>query len=142
MIHQFRPRKSSESGGNGNARRRGRGGGGNREGLPKSEPQVDLDLLPEKDYNFFDTLPPAGLLKEAKAAKLDPRTLLRHEVIERLLPFVNAEKEAVYAKGILEVIQDYGFLRRETHLRQRLLHLVVRKLHVTQIRFQQSPSCG
>jgi transcription termination factor Rho len=115
MIHQFRPRKSSESGGNGGGRRRGRGGGGNREGLPKSEPQVDLELLPEMDYNYFDSLPPAGLLKEAKSAKLDPKTLLRHEVIERLLPIVNADKDAHYAKGILEVIQDYGFLRRESY---------------------------
>jgi transcription termination factor Rho len=115
MIHQFRPRKSQEGGGGGSGRRRGRGGGGNREGLPKSDPQVDLDLLPEKDYNYFDQLTPALLLKEAKAAKLDPKSFLRHEVIERLLPIVNKDKEAVYAKGILEVIQDYGFLRRDTY---------------------------
>lgn len=114
MTHQFRPRKSSEGGGQN--RRRGRGGsGGGREGLPKSDSQADLELLPEKDHNYFDQQTPAGLLKYAKAAKLDPKTLLRHELIEKLLPIVNAEHNAIYATGILEVIQDYGFLRRSSY---------------------------
>jgi transcription termination factor Rho len=123
MTHQFRPRKSQEGGGgsgnNGggnNGRRRGRGGGGgNRQGLPQTN-EADLELLPEKDYNHFDQLTPAGLLKEAKAAKLDAKTLLRHELIERLLPIVNKDKEAIYSKGIIEILPDgYGFLRRENY---------------------------
>jgi transcription termination factor Rho len=41
---------------------------------------------------------------------------LKHEVIEALLPKVNEEKEAVYAKGILEVMNDgWGFLRKDTY---------------------------
>ena len=56
---------------------------------------------------------PAALLKEAKAAKIDPKTALRHELIEALLQ--KANPEAIYAKGILEMIQDYGFLRRDTY---------------------------
>jgi len=56
---------------------------------------------------------PAALLKEAKSAKLDPKKLLRHELTEALLQ--KANPEALYAKGILEQIQDYGFLRRETY---------------------------
>jgi transcription termination factor Rho len=103
MTHQFRPRKP---------RNRNR----NREGLPKNDPQADLELLPEKDYNHFDQMTPAALLKEAKAAKLDAKTLLRHELIERLLPIVNADKEAVYAKGVLDMMPDgWGFLRRENY---------------------------
>lgn len=111
MTHQFRPRKPS--GGGGGGRNRGR----NREGLPKNDPQADLELLPEKDYNYFDQLTPAALLKESKTAKLDAKTLLRHELIERLLPIVNADKEAVYAKGVLDLMSDgWGFLRRDNYL--------------------------
>lgn len=105
MTHQFRPRKSG-----------GRNRGRNREGLPKNDSQADLELLPEKDYNHFDKMTPAALLKEAKAAKLDAKTLLRQEVIERLLPIVNADKEAYYAKGVLDLMQDgWGFLRRDNY---------------------------
>lgn len=105
MTHQFRPRKSG-----------GRNRGRNREGLPKNDSQADLELLPEKDYNHFDKMTPAALLKEAKAAKLDAKTLLRQEVIERLLPIVNAEIEAYYAKGVLDLMQDgWGFLRRDNY---------------------------
>lgn len=104
MTHQFRPRKP---------RNRGR----SREGLPKNDSQADLELLPETDYNHFDQMTPAGLLKEAKAAKIDAKSLLRHEVIERLLPIVNADKEAVYARGVLDMMQDgWGFLRRDNYL--------------------------
>ncbi|AIE87978.1 transcription termination factor Rho [Fimbriimonas ginsengisoli] len=105
MTHQFRPRKSG-----------GRNRGRNREGLPKNDPQADLELLPEKDYNHFDQMTPAALLKEAKAAKLDAKILLRHELIERLLPIVNQDKEAVYAKGVLDLMSDgWGFLRRDNY---------------------------
>ena len=105
MTHQFRPRKS---------RNRSRGG---REGLPKNDPQADNELLPEKDYNYFDQMTPAALLKESKAAKLDAKTLLRHELIERLLPIVNAEFEVSYARGVLDMMPDgWGFLRRDNYL--------------------------
>ncbi len=107
MTHQFRPRKSSDGG----SRRRGR----SREGLPKTD-QSDLELLPEIDYNHFDQMVPAALLKAAKAAKIDPKSLLRHELIEALLRETNAESGAIYAKGILEVMGDgWGFLRRESY---------------------------
>jgi transcription termination factor Rho len=59
---------------------------------------------------------PAALLKEAKAHKVDPKGLLRHELIEILLAKANADQEAVYAKGILELMNDgWGFLRRENY---------------------------
>jgi len=123
MTHQFRPRKQGGGsgsggggGGGGRGRGRGRGGGGGGDGLPKSDPQADLELLPDKDYNHFDQMTPAALLKESKAAKLDAKTLLRHELIERLLPIVNAEKDAIYSKGILDLMPDgWGFLRRENY---------------------------
>lgn len=115
MTHQFRPRKASDGGGN-SGRRRGGGGGRNREGLPKSDLQSDLESLPEIDYNHFDQMAPADLLKAAKAAKIDPKSLLRHEFIEFLLQKKNAEFEAIYAKGILEILNDgWGFLRKDNY---------------------------
>jgi transcription termination factor Rho len=111
MTHQFRPRKSEGGGG-----RRNRGGRGGREGLPKTDTQSDLELLPELDYNHFDAMTPAALLKEAKAKKLSPN-LLRHELIEQLLQVVNADQDALYARGVLEVMSDgWGFLRRDNYL--------------------------
>jgi len=107
MQHSFRPRK--ESGG-----RRRRPSGGNK-GLPQNI-ETDLESLPEKDYNQYDQLTPAALLKEAKTAKLDAKTLLRHEVIERLLIQSNEQSDVAYAKGILELLPDgYGFLRRDDY---------------------------
>src|SRR6476659_3280666 len=112
MTHQFRPRKNDGGG----QQRRGRGGGRSREGLPKSDIQSDLENLPEVDYNQFDQMTPADLLKAAKAAKLDPKTLLRNELIEQLLQIKNAEFEAIYARGILEILNDgWGFLRRDNY---------------------------
>ncbi len=109
MTHQFRPRKND-----GGGQRRGRGR--SREGLPKSDLQSDLENLPEIDYNHFDQMTPAELLKAAKSAKLDPKTHLRHELIEKLLDLKNAEHEAVYARGILEILNDgWGFLRRDNY---------------------------
>jgi transcription termination factor Rho len=113
LTHQFRPRKSQDGGGRG--RGRGGGGGNRREGLPKQD-QADLELLPEIDYNHFDQMTPAELLKAAKAAKLSP-DLLRNELIEKLLELTNAEKDAIYARGILEILNDgWGFLRRENYV--------------------------
>ena len=106
MTHQFRPRK--------NMRQRG-GGGRQREGLPRPDLQSDLESLPETDYNTFDQMDPADLLRAAKAADLSPN-LLRHELIEQLLHVANEEQGAIYAKGILEILNDgWGFLRRENY---------------------------
>lgn len=106
----------NRDGGNRDGGMRRRRMGGNRDGLPKIEPAPELENLPEKDYNYFDQMPPAALLKEAKAAKLDAKVLLRHELIEKLLPMVNAEFDVVYAKGILEILPDgYGFLRKDNY---------------------------
>jgi transcription termination factor Rho len=114
MTHQFRPRKSQEGGGGNNGMRRQRGR--SRDGMPKNDPSAELELLPELDYNHFDQMTPASLLKEAKAAKIDPKSLLRHELIEKLLITVNAEKGAIYAKGILDLMSDgWGFLRRDNY---------------------------
>lgn len=111
MTHQFRPRKND---GGGQQQRRGRGR--SREGMPKADLQSDLENLPEIDYNHFDQMTPADLLKAAKSAKLDPKSLLRHELIEQLLPIKNAEHEATYARGILEILNDgWGFLRRDNY---------------------------
>jgi transcription termination factor Rho len=121
MTHQFRPRKDGNSGGsnngngnnnNNNGPRRRRPGGSSRDGLPKND-VVDLEGLPEIDFNHFDKLTPAALLKEAKTAKIDPKKMLRHELVEALLQKINPE--AIYCKGILEMIQDYGFLRKENY---------------------------
>ena len=79
-----------------------------RDGLPKNE-AADFENLPEVDFNHYDAMTPAALLKEAKAAKLDPKKMLRHELIEALLE--KANPESLYAKGVLETIQDFGFLR-------------------------------
>ncbi|HRK20238.1 MAG TPA: transcription termination factor Rho [Fimbriimonadaceae bacterium] len=109
MTHQFRPRKSDGN-------RRSRGGGRNREGLPKLDQASDLELLPEKDYNFFDQMTTAELAKAAKSAKISvdrPRA----EVLEELLLKANEEHEAIYARGILEILNDgWGFLRRDNYV--------------------------
>lgn len=95
-----------------NNRRRRRGG---NEGLPKGESQADLENLPELDFSHFDAMAPSELLKIAKKNKISA-DLLKYEVIENLLPKVNEDKEAVYAKGILEVMNDgWGFLRKDTY---------------------------
>lgn len=108
MTHQFRAPKS------GGRRRRG-GNRGGEGGLPKQD-QIDLESLPEIDYSHFDQMTPAALLKAAKAAKIDPKSLLRHELIEKLLMKANEETEFAYARGILEILPDgYGFLRRENY---------------------------
>ncbi|MFQ3678208.1 MAG: transcription termination factor Rho [Fimbriimonadaceae bacterium] len=107
MTHSFRPRKSD------GGRRRQRS---NREGLPKTDQASDLENLPEIDFNHFDQMTPAALMKAAKAAKLST-DLTRHEVIEQLLLRANADKEVTYARGILEIMPDgWGFLRRENYI--------------------------
>ncbi len=126
MQHTFRSRTNRGEGGGGgqnqgsnqnqgqnqNRRRRGREGG-----LPKTDQQGELEALPEIDFNFFDQMAPAALLKAAKAAKLDPKTHLRQELCEKLLLEANAGPDVHYAKGVLDTLPDgYGFLRRDNYL--------------------------
>jgi transcription termination factor Rho len=116
MTHQFRPRKSQDGGGGGGGNRRGRNRhrGGGEGGLPKVDNQAELEGLPQIDYNHYDQMAPAAFLKEVKAAKLSPN-LLHHEIIEKLLE--RANPEALYARGILDTVNDgWGFLRRDNYL--------------------------
>ncbi|MBI5708472.1 MAG: transcription termination factor Rho [Armatimonadetes bacterium] len=110
MSHTFRPRKGD--GGAGQRRHRSR----QREGLPKLDSQSDLELLPELDYNQLDQMSPADLAKMAKKAKIE-LTSERSKVLEALLIQANSDFGALYARGILEVMQDgWGFLRRENYV--------------------------
>lgn len=77
--------------------------------------QVDFDQLPEIDFNHFALMPTAELLKAAKAAKLSP-DLLKEELIEQLLVRANQEHGAIYARGVLELLNEgWGFLRRDNY---------------------------
>ncbi|BBO24206.1 MAG: transcription termination factor Rho [Armatimonadetes bacterium] len=110
MTHTFRPRKGEGQGGS----RRGRRS--RSDGLPKTDQQSDLDLLPEIDYQKFDQMTPTELAKAAKAAKVS-MDQPRSAVIEQLLAEANAEFGAIYARGILEIMNDgWGFLRRENYV--------------------------
>lgn len=105
MSHTFRPRKS-ESGSR--MRRRTR----DRQREPES---IDLDNLPEQDYNYFDQLSPAELVKLAKKQKISIDQD-RHKVIEELLILTNAEHGAMYKRGILELLNEgWGFLRQPSY---------------------------
>lgn len=107
MTHQFRPRKND---GGGRRRRPSKG----REGLPQVDNASDLELLPEIDYNHFDQMSVAELAKAAKAAKISASNT-RVEVMEALLE--KANPDAIYARGILEILNDgWGFLRRENYV--------------------------
>ncbi|MEZ5163170.1 MAG: transcription termination factor Rho [Fimbriimonadaceae bacterium] len=104
MSHTFRPRKSD-----GQTRRRRT----NRP--PREHDQKDLENLPEIDYNHFDQMSATDLAKTAKKHKVSidqDRSL----VIEELLKIVNEEHEAIYRKGILEILPDgWGFLRQPNY---------------------------
>jgi len=108
MTHVFRPRKSDNNPG----KRRGR--------RPNHQPQrddnpSDLENLPQVDYNHYDRMTAAELLKEAKKAKVSPE-LDRNSVIEALLLKANEEHGAIYKRGILELLPDgWGFLRKPNY---------------------------
>jgi transcription termination factor Rho len=104
MNPTFRQRQGAGAAGgnNNNNNRRRRGPRQSTEGLPKGDTQIDPELLPETDFSHYDDMPPAELLKLAKKHKISA-DLLKYEVIEALLVKVNAEKDAIYAKGILEI---------------------------------------
>jgi transcription termination factor Rho len=117
MNPTFRQRQGAGAAGgnNNNNNRRRRGPRQSTEGLPKGDTQIDPELLPETDFSHYDDMPPAELLKLAKKHKISA-DLLKYEVIEALLVKVNAEKDAIYAKGILEIMNDgWGFLRKDTY---------------------------
>jgi len=113
MTPTFRQRQGQGGGNNQNNNRRRRIR--TNEGLPKGDSQTELENLPEHDFSSFDSMPPAELLKLAKKHKISA-DLMKHDVIENLLPIVNKEKEAQYSKGILEIMNDgWGFLRKDTY---------------------------
>ncbi len=84
-------------------------------GLPRVDQQSDLDQLPEVDYNAFDRMTATELAKACKAAKI-PLEGSRSDALEQLLIQTNQEHDAIYGKGILEVLNDgWGFLRRDNY---------------------------
>src|SRR5690606_12674910 len=82
---------------------------------PRDHDQRDLENLPEIDFNHFDRMTATDLAKAAKKAKISVDQE-RDLVIEQLLQDINAEHEAVYKKGILEILPDgWGFLRQANY---------------------------
>ena len=68
-----------------------RGGGGER---PRDHvlTQADLDLLPEKDYKHYESLPDTDLAKEAKKLKITLNGEVgRSQVVEKVLMAANPE---------------------------------------------------
>ena len=111
MTHTFRPRKTdgNKQNNNNQNRQRGRRKEG---GLPQID-QVELDQLPEIDFNFYDKMTAAELAKECKKQKID-MDQHRWQVIELLVEAANPDQ--VYGKGILEMVNDgWGFLRRDNY---------------------------
>lgn len=116
MTHVFRPRKNDGGG--------QQGGGGqnrNRNRRPNKQPhrnfddQVDLESLPQIDFNHFDQMSNTDLAKAAKKAKIS-LDLERNRVIEALLAVANEEHGAIYKQGVLELMNDgWGFLRRPNY---------------------------
>ncbi|MCW5938550.1 MAG: transcription termination factor Rho [Fimbriimonadaceae bacterium] len=108
MTHVFRPRKS-DGGGKHRHRRRG----------PRPEHidvSGDLENLPEIDFTHFDKMSATELAKVAKKAKISIDQD-RTTVIEQLLEETNREHEAVYKRGILELLPDgWGFLRKPNYI--------------------------
>jgi transcription termination factor Rho len=106
MTHTFRPRKNDPA-----ANRRHRKA---RQGLPKTDEQIDLEALPEIDFNHFDKMAATELAKACKAAKIaldTDRSLVIEQLVEKANP------EALYARGILETVNEgWGFLRRENYV--------------------------
>ncbi|HRI42864.1 MAG TPA: transcription termination factor Rho [Fimbriimonadaceae bacterium] len=75
-----------------------------------------MEGLPELDFNHYDRMSPTELAKACKSAKI-PMDAPRAEVIERLLEHVNGPDGALYAKGVLEIVNDgWGFLRRDNYV--------------------------
>ncbi len=109
MQHQFRsPRPTGQQ-------NRGPAGPRRRpqKAMPKGDSSSDIELLAEVEFNHFDQMAPVELAKLAKKAKIS-LDFLKSDIIELLL--VEANPEAFYAKGILELMNDgWGFLRRDNY---------------------------
>ncbi len=107
MTHVFRPRKSDNN--PGKRRRR------TNHQPQRDENPSDLENLPQIDLNHYDRMTAAELLKEAKKAKVSP-DLDRASVLERLLEKANEDTDAIYKRGILEILPDgWGFLRKPSY---------------------------
>ncbi len=110
MTHMFRPQK-----GPGGPQQNRRRPSKNRDGLPRTDQQSDLEQLPEIDFNYYDRMTAADLAKECKKQKIS-LDMQRQEVIELLLEKANGEAGALYGKGVLEILHDgWGFLRRDNY---------------------------
>lgn len=113
MTHVFRPRKTdggNNQGGGNNQNRRRRN---TQRHTPRDIDPAELENLPSIEFNTFDQMSTTELAKAAKKAKISLDTD-RSAVIEKLL--VDANPDASYRKGILEILPDgWGFLRKTTY---------------------------
>ena len=81
----------------------------------RDDNQSDLESLPQIEFNTFDAMTTTDLAKAAKKAKIS-LDQDRHKVIEELLIAANAEHNAIYKQGVLEILNDgWGFLRRPNY---------------------------
>ena len=106
-------------GGDGNPasrqRKKSRRGGGGERPREHQLTQADLDLLPEKDYKYYEELSDADLAKEAKKLKIQLNgETSRSVVVEKVL--IEANPDAAYKYGVLEILPDgWGFLRAKNY---------------------------
>lgn len=106
-------------GGDGNPasrqRKKSRRGGGGERPREHTLTQADLDLLPEKDYRYYEELSDTELAKEAKRLKIQLNgEASRSVVVEKVL--IEANPDAVYKSGVLEILPDgWGFLRAKNY---------------------------
>ena len=96
-------------GGDGNPasrqRKKSRRGGGGERPREHTLTQADLDLLPEKDYRYYEELSDTELAKEAKRLKIQLNgEASRSVVVEKVL--IEANPDAVYKSGVLEILRD------------------------------------
>ncbi|HWP31562.1 MAG TPA: transcription termination factor Rho [Fimbriimonadales bacterium] len=78
--------------------------------------QADLELLPEKDYAYYDALEDKELLAEARKYNIPVNGMARSEIVEALMKEANKEKGAEYRTGVLEIMPDgWGFLRQKNY---------------------------
>lgn len=111
----FRKPSGSDSNNPSRQRRKSKGG---RQDRPR-EPQItqaDLDLLPDKDYAFYDSLSDAELVKEAKKLSISLNGASRHQIVEQILVEANKENGAEYRSGVLELLPEgWGFMRQKSY---------------------------
>src|SRR5688572_17147798 len=107
----FRKPQGGDGGAASRQRKKPRRSGGGERPRDHVLTQADLDLLPEKDYKYYDGLPDTDLAKEAKRLKITLNgEVNRSHVVEKVLIEANADAE--YKYGILEILPDgWGFMR-------------------------------